>query len=77
MAVLVLLMQRRKRSGTARGRRAGAGGRWRGRSGEGGRRDEKVGRLVGERLRAALAAAEESRGAEKEAEGAMGRPGPL
>jgi len=38
--------------------------------------DGEVGRLVGERLRAALAA-EEPRGALEEAEGAMGRPGPL
>jgi hypothetical protein len=81
MAVLVPLMQRRKEVGHGAKEE---GGRWRALAGalrgrrppeEGSGLDGKVGRLVGERLRAALAA-EEPRGAE-EAEGAMGRPGPL
>jgi len=73
MAVLVPLMQRRKEVGHG-AREEGARGGAPEKEAPGGGLDEKVGRLVGERLRAALAA-EEPRGAE-EAEGAMGRPGP-
>ena len=81
MAVLVPLMQRRKEVGHGAKEKSE---RWRALAGalrrrrppeEGSGLDGKVGHLVGERLRAALAA-EEPRGAE-EAEGAMGRPGPL
>jgi hypothetical protein len=74
MAVLVPLMQRRKEVGHG-AKEEGARGGAPEKEAPGGGFDEKVGRLVGERLRAALAA-EEPRGAEEEAEGAMGRPGP-